>query len=60
MNVKEIAKVTFNLVAIYVVGGLLLAWVLAEASARGLFQADVVGLALIIALGAFGCARYQT
>jgi RnfABCDGE-type electron transport complex G subunit len=26
MNVKEIAKVTFNLVAIYVIGGLLLAW----------------------------------
>ena len=25
MNVKEIAKITFNLVAIYVVGGLLLA-----------------------------------
>ncbi len=27
MNTKEIAKVTFNLVVIYVIGGLLLAWV---------------------------------
>ena len=32
MNVKEIAKVTFNLVAIYVIGGLLLAWLYSQTS----------------------------
>jgi RnfABCDGE-type electron transport complex G subunit len=32
MNVREIAKVTFNLVAIYVIGGLLLAWLYSQTS----------------------------
>ncbi len=49
-----IARRLQDLIAVLPAGALVVTWALTEAGARGLFQADVVGLALVTSLGAFG------